>query len=57
MAFDIQALQEGGNLRSSAVHHDEVSALADEAGHVAGKGPAEFRHCHGVSAVFDDYRQ
>ena len=57
MALNAETLQERGNLRAATVHHDETSALTDKAGHILCKGPAEFRHGHGMSAVFDYHRR
>ena len=54
MALNVQALEQGRNLRAAAVHHHKAHALFRKLGKVGGKGRAEVGLVHGVSAVFDN---
>ena len=54
MAFDVQALQHGGNLRATAVDNHALSAFLGKRRQIHGKGVAQGRVGHGMTAEFDD---
>ena len=55
VAFDIQALEQGRNLRTAAVHNHKIHTLFRELRKVGGKGRAEVGLVHGVAAVFNNH--
>ena len=55
VAFDIQAFEQGRNLRAAAVHNHKAHALFRKLRKVGGKGRAEVWLVHGVAAVFDNH--
>ena len=51
---DIQALQQGRNLRSAAVYNNEAHILGRKLGQICSKSCTQVGLVHGVSAIFDD---